>query len=406
MPIPLDAYQLEAVRKLKNGSILCASVGSGKSRTALAYYYTQYGGVCGAENYVKMVDPPDLYIITTAKKRDSLEWEKELVPFLLSTDPECSIGKIKVVIDSWNNIKKYIEIKNAFFIFDEDKVTGKGAWVKAFLKITQLNHWILCTATPGDTWQDYIPVFIANGFYRNRTEFIRKHCVFSRYSKYPLIDHYIDCGVLIKYRQMIMVDIKYSRPTEVHNETVLVDYDRILYKSVFNSRWNPYDNKPIENSSQLGYLIRKVVNSDEDRIEAVKKLCIEHPKAIIFYNYDYELDILRIVAKELNREVGEWNGHKHLPIPDSDSWIYLVNYNSGAEGWNCIETDTIIFYSQNYSYKTMVQAAGRIDRVNTPFTDLYYYHIRSRAGIDIAIEKALRKKKNFNETVFLNGGKR
>ena len=166
--IQLRDYQLDAVRRMKNGCILCGGVGSGKSRTALAYYYLCEDGEIGTDEYVPMGDPPkDLYIITTARKRDTCEWEGELSPFLLSPNHEVNLYSNKVVIDSWNNIQKYAEVQNAFFIFDEQRVVGTGAWVKAFLRITKANRWILLSATPGDTWQDYIPVFIANGFYKN-----------------------------------------------------------------------------------------------------------------------------------------------------------------------------------------------------------------------------------------------
>ena len=128
----------------------------------------------------------------------------------------------------------------------------------------------------------------------------------------------------------------------------------------------------------------------------------DHPKAIIFYNFDYELEILRNLYYGEDVEIAEWNGHKHQPIPRGDKWIYLVQYTAGAEGWNCITTDTIIFYSQNYSYKVLKQASGRIDRLNTPYTDLYYYHLVSKSGIDLAISRALKNKKQFNETRFVN----
>jgi len=403
--IKLFDYQLKAVQQMKNGCILCGGVGSGKSLTALSYYYLQNGGKLSSligGDYIPMDAPKDLYIITTARKRDTLEWEGELSPFLLSTNPETNFyHNHKVIVDSWNNIKKYVDVTDAFFIFDEQRVIGRGAWVKSFLKIVKNNDWILLSATPGDTWLDYIPVFIANGFYKNRTEFIREHVVYSRFTKFPKVDRYINTGKLLKLRQSILVRMDFKRKTTIHHEDVYVSYNVALYKEVSKTRWNPYKNEPITNASELCYVWRKIVNSDESRQLAVLEIFERHPRVIIFYNFDYELEILRNLGYGPNVKIAEWNGHKHEPIPNSESWVYLVQYTAGCEGWNCIETDTIIFYSQNYSYKVMVQAAGRIDRLNTPYKDLYYYHLKSRSGIDLAISKALKEKKNFNESKFV-----
>ena len=380
MSVPLYDYQQDAVDRLKNGSILCGGVGSGKSRTSLAYYY-------------KVALTKDLYIITTARKRDTKEWEDEVEPFDL---------KRKVTIDSWNNIGKYKDIVGAFFIFDEQRVVGYGAWVKSFLKITKANEWILLSATPGDTWQDYIPVFIANGFYHNKTEFAREHIIYSRFSKYPKIDRYVNEGKLLRLRRQILVTMDFKRKTVSHHEDVYVSYDIPLYKEVTRSRWDPYKNEPIPDASGLCYVWRKIVNTSEARQVALLEIFEKHPKLIIFYNFNYELDILKeMFGAYAGVQVAEWNGHKHESIPTGPSWVYLVQYTAGAEGWNCITTDTIVFYSQNYSYKIRQQAAGRIDRLNTPYTDLYYYHLKSRSGIDLAISKALKEKKKFNESKYV-----
>ena len=405
----LYPYQQKAIEKMKNGCILCGGVGSGKSRTALAYYYKLNGGVIGSEEYVSMKNPKDLYIITTARKRDTFEWESEMIPFQISTKAKSGLYTNTVVVDSWNNISKYKNVYGAFFIFDEQRVVGSGTWVKAFLNIARKNEWILLSATPGDTWQDYIPVFVANGFYKNRTAFKEEHMVYTWVNgKYPKIERYLNTGKLIKFRNSILVNMDFERKTVAHHIDIPVEYDNAKYKDIIRNRWDYEKNAPIENASQFCYMLRKVVNADSSRVDVICKLLEEHSRVIIFYNFDYELDILKSIPEMCTDghkiKVAEWNGHKHQPIPESRRWIYLVQYTAGAEGWNCIKTDTIIFYSQSYSYKVMVQAAGRIDRLNTPFTDLYYYHLKSHSNIDIAISRALKSKKSFNETGFYKQG--
>ena len=403
MSIELYPQQIEAISKMKNGCILDGDVGTGKSRTSLAYWYIRVCNgslpVNGKGEFKKMSTPRDLYIITTAKKRDSLEWEEELPFFCVYKGENKEIG-VNVTIDSWNNIKKYTKVYGAMFIFDEQRVVGYGAWTKAFLNITRKNQWILLSATPGDTWSDYIPVFIANGFYRNKTEFTRQHCVYSRFSKYPKIDHYVEQGILVRHRNDILVHMSIERKTVPHHIWIPCEYDKELYKKVWRDRWDPYDNCPIKETGKLFYLMRKVVNSDDSRIEAVREICRRHRKVIIFYNHTHELYALRDALAEEVDAIGEWNGEVHTPVPETGSWAYLVQYIAASEGWNCIRTNCIVFYSQDYSYRRTKQAEGRIDRVNTPFVDLYYYHLKSAAPIDIAIARALKQKKNFNESKF------
>lgn len=402
MSIELYSYQVDAIDKLRSGSILVGGVGSGKSRTALAYYYIKECGgrlkINGKGETKELKKPKDLYIITTARKRDTLEWEKEAAPFMITNKRNCSISNIKMTIDSWNNIKKYSDIKNSFFIFDEQRVVGYGTWSKTFIKISKSNNWILLSATPGDTWSDYIPVFIANGFYKNKTEFIRRHAVFNRFTKYPKIDHYIETDRLIKLRNKITVQMNYKRKINKDNKTIFLSYDKDKFNEVVKNRWNPYDNEPIKDISQLCYSMRRVVNSDPSRLDIIKNILLEHDRIIVFYNFNYELEILRTLKDICT--VSEWNGYKHEKIPNKKKWVYLVQYTAGAEGWNCIDTNCIVFYSQNYSYKIMIQAAGRIDRLNTPYQTLYYYHLTSKSQIDLAIKKALDNKKDFNENKF------
>ena len=383
-PSDLYPHQRDSIARMRNGCILVGGVGTGKSRTALAYY---------GERVCQWKDGPPLYIITTARKRDTKDWEKECEPFDIAPK----------AVDSWNNITKYTDVKGAFFIFDEQRVVGKGVWVKSFIRIARVNQWILLSATPGDTWMDYIPVFVANGFYRNRTDFIMHHVVYSRTSRYPKVERYLEMGKLVYLRQKIVVNMSYQKETIPHDITLWAGFDHDLVKLIFKTHWNPYRDEPIQDAGALCYVLRRAVNSDPSRTDILADLMKDHPKSIVFYNFDYELEVLRQFAKDHDIPCAEWNGHKHEAIPETEQWIYLVQYAAGAEGWNCIETDTIIFYSQNYSYKCMTQAAGRIDRLNTPFTDLYYYHLVSKAPIDLAIRRAIQEKRTFNESLFAGG---
>lgn len=402
--IELYECQRDAIKKMKNGCILCGDTGSGKSRTAAAYFYQLYGGDLDGSRL--MTNPPDLYIITTAMKRDTMEWEKELAPFMIFTHDE-KIYEHKVIIDSWNSIKKYKDVKDAFFIFDEQRVVGTGVWSKSFIKISKHNQWILLSATPGDRWIDYLPVFIANGFYEGITDFKQQHVVYANYRNFPVISGYRNERKLRMLRNSILVPIDFQKETICHHQEVVTDYDKTFYRNVQRNRWNYWKDRPIENASELCQCLRRVCNSSYERIQEVLGIAMKHERVLIFYNYDYELELLREAFGSLNEgnaerfEIAEWNGHKHDPIPTGGYWVYLVQYTAGCEGWNCIETDTMVFYSQNYSYRVMKQASGRIDRANTPFRDLYFYHLKTRSPIDLGISEALKRKRNFNESAFI-----
>lgn len=409
--VELYPHQEQAVEKLHNGSILWGDVGTGKTITAAAYYM---------RNYVGYGEDLPIYVITTAKKRDSMDWEADFIKFGIGKTPETTVAGV-LTVDSWNNLDKYLEVKDAFFIFDEQRVVGAGSWVKAFIKIAQSNRWILLSATPGDTWIDYIPIFLANGFYKNRTEFFREHVVFSRYAKFPKVERYVNVNKLVKLRNQILVEMPYLRHTTRITKNIKVDYDQELFQKVLVKRWHVYENRPLRDVAELFLVMRKVAFSDSSRLRAVKSLMETHPRLIVFYNYDFELDSLRTLTSpslspgsdsgsspgndgtsETTVSLAEWNGHKHQPIPTGDRWIYLVQYQAGSEGWNCISTDAMVFYSLTYSYKNWHQAHGRIDRLNTPFSTLRYYVLMSDSLIDKAIMKSLMSKKNFNERRFID----
>lgn len=408
MAIELHPHQLTALEKLHNGSVLKGGVGTGKSITAAAYFYTKichgdlrinsFGGLGGMEK------PRDVYVITTGKKRDSLDWEKEFAPFGISTKWDTSVYGVQLTVDSWNNIAKYKDVENAFFIFDEQRLVGSGAWVKAFHKIAKNNPWIMLSATPGDHWMDYCPIFIANGFFKNRKEFIDTHVVYKPYSKFPQIDRFVETGRLEALRRRIVVDMPYQRHTTRHVKSVVVEHDKEQFNRVYKDRWNIYEDRPIRDVAELFRVMRKLVNSDPSRQEEVRRIFNEHPRLIIFYNFNYELDELRKLGESLGVPCTEWNGQKHEAVPDGPSWLYLVQYTAGAEGWNCISTDAMVLYSLNYSYKINEQSKGRIDRLNTLYKDLYYYVFRSNSVIDNSIMRSLLTKTSFNEKEFITRG--
>lgn len=380
----LQPHQQLALKQLKDGRILWGGVGSGKSRVAVAYYEQEHRH-------------RDVYVITTAKKRDSMDWQGEFARIVVGGETSATVHGV-LLVDSWNNIDKWKNIQNAFFIFDEQRLVGSGTWVKAFLKIAKNNPWIMLSATPGDTWMDYIPVFIANGFYKNRTEFKLEHVVYAPFTKFPKVARYLNTGKLTRNRNQILVHMRYPKETIRHSRTLTVDYNQELFQSVVKNRWHIYQNRPIRDIAELFGVLRRVVNSDPSRVRAIEELLEKHPKIVVFYNFNYELEALKRLERKVM--VAEWNGWRHEQIPTTDSWLYLVQYVAGSEGWNCVETDTIAFYSLTYSYKIWEQAHGRIDRMNSPFLDLNYFTLRSKSKIDAAIWQSLKAKKSFNVNKF------
>jgi len=385
MGVKLYPHQEYAVDQMHNGCILWGGVGTGKSLTAVAYYMQKEA-------------PKDVYVITTAKKRDSVDWEGDFTKYGVGKFKNATVAGV-LTVDSWNNIDKYRNVQNAFFIFDEQRLVGSGAWVKSFVEIARHNRWILLSATPGDTWMDYIPVFIANGYYKNRTAFKQEHVVYKPFRKFPQISRYNGVGRLVRLRNEVLVEMPYHPHTVRHSYEILVDYDRDLYEMAVKKRWHIYESRPLKDAGELFMVMRKIVNSGPCRMQELRKLMLKHPKLIVFYNFDYELELLRSLAGITT--VHEWNGHRHQELPKTDSWVYLVQYAAGAEGWNCTSTDAIVFYSLTYSYKMWQQAHGRIDRINTPFRDLFYYTLKSDSTIDEAVWKSLLSKKNFNESEYM-----
>ncbi|WNM72464.1 DNA helicase [Gordonia phage Mossy] len=400
MAVELYPHQTKAVEELSDGKVLVGGVGTGKTITSLVYFYTKVMG--GELNRPETItNPMDLYIFTTARKRDELDWQRDAAKLAISKDRSASIHGIQLTVDSYNNITKYKDIKDAFVILDEQRMVGTGTWSKNFLKIAKSNRWIMLSATPGDKWEDYIPLFIANGFVKNITEFRRNHIVYAPYSKFPKVDRYIEVGKLIRWRNQILVKMPYARHTTRHIHRVVCDHDVDMMQVVVAKRFHPVEQRPLRDMAEVFSQMRWVAYSDPSRKVAVKQLMDKHPKLIVFYNFDYELETLRGIADERPEwKVAEWNGHKHEEVPKGDRWLYLVQYVAGAEAWNCVETDAMCFYSQTYSYRNFEQAQGRTDRLNTPFKDLHYYVLVSTSQIDKAISRALRNKKNFNEKDF------
>lgn len=395
-PDKLHEHQRDVIPRIHNGCVLGGGVGTGKTITALMYFVEV---VCGGDQHREspMKTPKDLVIITTAKKRNTLDWQDWAAVLGLFADPENSYSGKRLIVDSWNNLGKYKEMKDAFFIFDEQKVVGSGAWVKAFLQVAKNNQWILLSATPADTWMDYVPVFIANGFYRNRTHFIDEHVVYSFHGKYRKIRGFYGVRHLERLRAQVLVDMPYDRHTTRHILPVEVEYDKEKFNRVWRDRWNVYDDCPIVDVAEMHRLARRVVNEDPSRAKKVEEALEKHRRIIVFYNFDYELYALRELSERLGVQTAEWNGHKHQELPEGEQWMYLVQYTAGAEGWNCITTDTELYYSLTYSHKVFEQTQGRTDRLNTPYTDLNYLVLKSNAKIDELIWRSLSRKKSFHE---------
>ena len=376
--IQLYQHQLDALDKLKVGSVLYGDVGTGKTFTSLAFYKGNFSHL-------------SLVVITTAKKRNDGDWEEEA---------ELS-GIPRIQVDSWNNLENYKGLQNTFFIFDEQRVVGNGKWARTFIYIARRNPWILLSGTPGDKWEDYIPIFLANGFYKNKTEFGNMHLEYSRYTKFPQVIRYHNEHLLERNRNSVLVRMEVERHTTRHRKTIWVDYDQELYNKALKERWNVFEDYPMQNISECRSVLRRLVNTHMSRIDVTRVLLDIHERLIVFYNFNYERDILIDLCNEIGRPYSQYNNRQHDPLPEGEEWLYILQYTAGAEGWNCITTDTILYFSLNDSWKITEQTEGRIDRLNTPYTDLNYIYLRSKAKLDMDIQATLNKKKKFNMNAWL-----
>ena len=381
--IKLLKYQEEAIQKLHSGSVLYGATGSGKSLTGLAYYMRCWSHL-------------DLYIITTSKKRNAGEWEEEIAKL------GCPPPK---AIDSWNRLKNYRMVSDAFFLFDEHKVGGHGKWAQSMITIAKKNKWILLTATPGDVWDDYASIFIANEFVKNKTTWNEDFCIFDRISKYPKIIGYQREDVLKNMRDAVLVPMEYQSE-KVPIPYVIpykVDHEEEAYVLARRKSLRHPEMRAFRNTSAMFAYMRMNLPDKESKIQALADVLKKEPKAIIFYNFTPEKYEIENAARQVNIPFFQYNGQIKDNVPDGDTWVYAVQYTAGAEAWNCITCRTVIFYSMNYSYKVMTQAKGRIDRCNSPFDELhYYYFISPDFEIDQEILNALTRKEKFNEEALAN----
>jgi len=391
--IELREHQKDALREMHNGCVLYGGTGSGKGYTALHYY-------------IENESPKKLFVITTARKRNDRDWEEEAESLKIFTMGRYSSKHGEIVVDSWNNIEKYKDVEGAFFIFDEQRAVGRGTWAKMFVKIAKQNNWILLSATPGDTWMDYVPLFVANGMFKDRTDFQRKHVIFKPYMKFPVVDRYINETKLQLLRNHILVEMPYDRLTTRHENWIEVGHNQEFMDLAWGRRWNALEDKPIRDPAELFRTMRQISNMHPSRLEYVLTALKKHRRLIVWYNFDYELELLRrLPASTTLGEIVpilEYNGYKKDRLPDEGPMIYLVQYVAGAEAWNCTTVNAMVFYSLTYSWRNFHQAQGRIDRMDNTHMDLYYYMLVSNTKIDSKIQEALERKEDFNEREFVD----
>lgn len=376
MAVTFKDYQKRAINQMHNGCILCGGVGAGKSLTSLGYID-------------KVYPSGTVYIITPARKRNTGEWFDDI--------RKNDMDETRFVVDSWNNLSKYKDVKDAFFLFDEQKVSGKGTWAKSLIRIAKSNQWILLSATPGDTYDDYATVLIANGFVRNRTTWYDEYCVTKSQPFFHIVDHKNKDVIDMMIRRIFIKMDYQSDKKRIERVIPIQARSAGEEKEILMTHKAPGAQMPFTTFAAAIAYVRMNCYDKSKKTEALRKIIEKHKKIIVFYNFLSEKLEIERAAIDANVTINFYNGQRHDPIPDTDEWVYGVQYNSGAEAWNCITTNAMVFYSPNYSYKTMEQAHGRIDRVNSPYECLYYYMLLNELNIDNKVMNALSSKKDFNE---------
>jgi hypothetical protein len=472
----LFPHQKLALSKMSNGKVLWGGVGSGKSFAAATYYLQREA-------------PKDVYVITTARKRDDFDWQEQFYELGIGPKsgplvqpapvsvrvPESDNGKVAgrnsrsgsksgpstpdhrmhssskngsreadqqqrssvdcpedlattlgdsdlgptpsrqrslsdrrsdsgdmaggvhrdvstketgsvrdsgpypwvLTVDSWNNLHKYADVAGAFFIFDEQRIVGSGDWSRKFLRIAKRNAWILLSATPGDTWMDYVPLFIAHGFYKNRTAFKREHVVYNTFTKFPKVDRYINQGKLARLRAQILVEMPVERHTKRRHIPVMLPYDEALLDRVLKDRWHVYEDRPLNDVAEMFNVGRKVVNSDPSRLERVRELWQIHPRLIVFYNFNYELESLRnltaLSSSLENLPQKGWSSSETIrPGMGSDSWrnrnqvLAASSLTNSFENKRSLSNSSLAKSSSEHTTDGLMDISRKLSSVTAP----------------------------------------
>lgn len=401
----LYAFQKKAITELQQPDkhICIAGCGAGKGSIAL--------------HWLKTTNKKKWLFITTASKRDSKDVENEMVMWFgkeslssYSLEVISWAALAKWTITNWNSLEDYA------FVFDEVACAKAGVSSnrgRAFIQIAkQTDCWTGYTATPGDRWEDFQAYFVAAGYVKNKTAFMREFCQVQTFKGYPEIVGYYDEHILKAYWKRL---------------TVCPDTQAML-DELPAEQHKTYHFKP---SPTYKRFLKERLDEDGNFIDTVmgychycRRLCLTAEKlqwvsdylsglgtnAVFFYNYIAEGEELEKVAKKaLPKGAKVWRiDGKHHDIPTADTIgkydIVLAQYASGSESLNLQFMNHMVFVSPNYSYTTSIQARGRIKRIGQK-QNMFFWYLVCDGTIETDVYACLRGKSDFAEDVWtLNKG--
>lgn len=161
-----------------------------------------------------------------------------------------------------------------------------------------------------------------------------------------------------------------------------------------------YQKRMFDSITDYRMSIIERINSDEDRLDKMVEIVKDEKSVqpLIFYTHNVVKDSIveRLEKEDIEYQIvsggnsfGEVDLQKNCPI--------LVQYQSGSEGIEMKTSNTTIFYENQTSYRTLVQARGRNRRRGMKH-QIHHHHLVSPVSFDLELFQRLNMREEISNS--------